>query len=555
MFILSTASAATPSCYAVPVSLCLSQSSVPSTPVPQAETEELWHGQPRAGLRPKECHGFADMPSSTRDNGPANKRHRTCEEDPCETFVLASQTADITMAPTVPKPQPYWTAVPPQSCLCVPSLGCTCDLNHPYIYAKAACAAREPPKRPSLLPHRRCHMVEGIVMAVAAEDCTPQPATVGCALDRAITMTLAPHWETESVVPCCLECLAAAQFALHPEQPVLMAPGPLFHLREEEPQQHHQLQKAHLMPVQSDTCQYRTHPRSDFPTDPGRPARPMQQQQLQFPQQPNKLVSQPSEGRPSQEQPRHQQQPGVPWPEYSRTCAPMALRSLDGGQPVICYSSIAETADGAEFIQYYHLPFHQYQLWQRPRWHLPLEHQHLKWQLVPEDAELLQWHGSVPYHYYHHNHHRYHQRRHPRIPFFAPSTPPLDSGAPSECIVLLCRALWMSEGTTARLALHIWNRICGMVRLLVSVRPPAHGHRHGSTATAAADRIYSVAAVWLAAKLEESRREVPLVHTFAAVARTLPSVLVAAELRVLHWCEWAPYKGFLPDDSHLLVNL
>ncbi|GLI60995.1 hypothetical protein VaNZ11_003252, partial [Volvox africanus] len=239
MFILSTASAATPSCYAVPVSVCLSQSSVPSTPVPQAETEGPWHGQPGAGLRPYECRGFGAMPSSSRDNGPANKRHRACEEHPCDAFVLASQTANITMAPNVPKPQPYWTAVPTQSCLSVPLLGCTCDLNHPYVYGRAACVSRQPLKRPSQRPHLRCHMVEEIVVAVPTEDYTPQPAAVDCASDRAMTMTLAHHWETESVVPCCLECLAAAQLALHPEHPDFVAPGPgpTFQFPEEEQQQ------------------------------------------------------------------------------------------------------------------------------------------------------------------------------------------------------------------------------------------------------------------------------------------------------------------------------
>ncbi|EFJ52384.1 hypothetical protein VOLCADRAFT_86767 [Volvox carteri f. nagariensis] len=154
-------------------------------------------------------------------------------------------------------------------------------------------------------------------------------------------------------------------------------------------------------------------------------------------------------------------------------------------------------------------------------------------------------------------------RQRPCIPFFVPTTPPLDADVPSERILRLCRALCMSEGSTARLALHIWSRITGMVRLLVSMRPHARNHRQTSSsadvttvaAAAAADRVYSVATVWLAAKLEQSRCEVPSVHTLAAAGRTLPSVVIAAELRVLQWCGWAPYTGFVPDDSHLLIEL
>lgn len=112
----------------------------------------------------------------------------------------------------------------------------------------------------------------------------------------------------------------------------------------------------------------------------------------------------------------------------------------------------------------------------------------------------------------------------------------------------------MSESTTARLALHIWTRIRGMLPLLVALRPTTVVP-DAARAAVTADRLYSVTSFWLAAKLEESRPKLPTVHSLADAARTRPSVLVAAERRILHWCEWAPYSGFVPDESHLLIDL
>lgn len=48
-----------------------------------------------------------------------------------------------------------------------------------------------------------------------------------------------------------------------------------------------------------------------------------------------------------------------------------------------------------------------------------------------------------------------------------------------------------------------------------------------------------------AAKLEEPRHDVPAAGVLCHLARTLPGVLAAVEVRVLGWCEWAPYRGYV----------
>ncbi|KAG2447923.1 hypothetical protein HYH02_007376 [Chlamydomonas schloesseri] len=59
-------------------------------------------------------------------------------------------------------------------------------------------------------------------------------------------------------------------------------------------------------------------------------------------------------------------------------------------------------------------------------------------------------------------------------------------------------------------------------------------------------RVYAVAAVWIAAKLEEPRDDLPATATLAALARCSSAVLSEAELRILQWCDWAPLQGFVP---------
>ncbi|GFR47056.1 hypothetical protein Agub_g8741 [Astrephomene gubernaculifera] len=206
---------------------------------------------------------------------------------------------------------------------------------------------------------------------------------------------------------------------------------------------------------------------------------------------------------------------------------------------------------------------------------------------VPQEPSLYL--PSVPQHHQQQQQsplrpHHHQQQQQTSWLLFAPTTPPrcLDHPAPAACcpqdyILQLSHAFHMRPETTARLALHIWNRVQPMVQLVISVRHESFFTRHhqqqqellllptGPIAQPAAaavkarallsEQIYAVAALWLAAKLEERRRELPSSRLLAGAARTLPGVLAAAELRVLQWCEWAPYWGFVPDESHLLVDL
>lgn len=85
--------------------------------------------------------------------------------------------------------------------------------------------------------------------------------------------------------------------------------------------------------------------------------------------------------------------------------------------------------------------------------------------------------------------------------------------------------------------------------------PRAGGRGSSGGAAASAERAYSMACVWVSAKLEEQRRDVPHVGFLAHLVGTGPGVLVAMEVRVLEWCGWSPYNGYLPDDAHLLVDM
>eukprot|EP00198_Chlamydomonas_reinhardtii_P006049 XP_001695385.1 predicted protein [Chlamydomonas reinhardtii] len=88
-------------------------------------------------------------------------------------------------------------------------------------------------------------------------------------------------------------------------------------------------------------------------------------------------------------------------------------------------------------------------------------------------------------------------------------------------------------------------------------QPAAHLNKPGSCSAAllapqqrvlplVPTRVYAVAAVWVAAKVMETREELPSMTTLAAIARSSPGVLSEAELRILQWCDWAPMAGFEP---------
>ncbi|PNW82673.1 hypothetical protein CHLRE_06g288950v5 [Chlamydomonas reinhardtii] len=143
-----------------------------------------------------------------------------------------------------------------------------------------------------------------------------------------------------------------------------------------------------------------------------------------------------------------------------------------------------------------------------------------------------------------------------RLPRFGPSMPATNSTY--EWIMHVCTALVLTPDSTGRLAAHIFHRVEDAVRLMVAARPYAGPGRRddgagGASGMAAAERVYGMAAIWIAAKLEERRREMPRASSLAAVVRTTPGVLAAVELRILQWVDWAPLEGFVPDDSHLLT--
>jgi hypothetical protein len=127
--------------------------------------------------------------------------------------------------------------------------------------------------------------------------------------------------------------------------------------------------------------------------------------------------------------------------------------------------------------------------------------------------------------------------------------------SPAEWILQVCARLRLGVGTSGRLACHLWARAEGMVRLVACVRSPLSVRDAAAGGQEAAARVYAAAALWLAAKLEEQRKDVPPASAVALVALDAPvrELLAAAELRMLSWLAWAPYAGYVPDDVHLLT--
>ncbi|KAG2440002.1 hypothetical protein HXX76_004119 [Chlamydomonas incerta] len=160
---------------------------------------------------------------------------------------------------------------------------------------------------------------------------------------------------------------------------------------------------------------------------------------------------------------------------------------------------------------------------------------------------------------------------------------------PEEYLLCAARSMQLDLDATARLALHIWRRCSGMVTILQSIRPPrvtslgcelgASGAPQTTAAAPAYDssmpqqlvptpparrsstglsngpglacapslpRACATACLWLAVKLEEDRRTAPPVRVLAAVSRTSAAELADLELRILHWLEWAPCRGYVP---------
>ncbi|PNW84467.1 hypothetical protein CHLRE_03g145467v5 [Chlamydomonas reinhardtii] len=181
---------------------------------------------------------------------------------------------------------------------------------------------------------------------------------------------------------------------------------------------------------------------------------------------------------------------------------------------------------------------------------------------------------------------------------------------PEEYLLCAARSMQLDLDSTARLALHIWQRCSGMVTILQSIRTvdlkprggrctacpgapccPQQSACHCAACTGgalpqagAATSIYdsstsqllvptrparlsisgspsdggsfsgaaslpracATACLWLAVKLEEDRRTAPPVRVLAAVSRTSASELASLELRILQWLEWAPCRGYLP---------
>ncbi|GIL67608.1 hypothetical protein Vafri_20963 [Volvox africanus] len=151
---------------------------------------------------------------------------------------------------------------------------------------------------------------------------------------------------------------------------------------------------------------------------------------------------------------------------------------------------------------------------------------------------------------------------------FTPSAIPCDSvlllniKVASDYMAGLSRGLGKLGITTVRLAEHIWKRINDPLRVLVLEAMWTKGCTTGQPISAAAARagtaqmaamlqLYSVASLWVATKLEEIWWEVPSGQIMAKAGRTTPALLLEAEVRVLQWCEWAPYNGFVRDDAHL----
>ncbi|GIL58819.1 hypothetical protein Vafri_13797 [Volvox africanus] len=115
-----------------------------------------------------------------------------------------------------------------------------------------------------------------------------------------------------------------------------------------------------------------------------------------------------------------------------------------------------------------------------------------------------------------------------------------------EFILQATRALRLSPDTCGRLAIHIWRRVGGIVRLVLSIRHPRMDGDDPWVA-ASAYRIHATACLWVASKVEEQRRVVAEARELAALSQTSAEVLCAAELRLLAWVEWCPLRGYLPS--------
>ncbi|GLI59528.1 hypothetical protein VaNZ11_001420 [Volvox africanus] len=115
-----------------------------------------------------------------------------------------------------------------------------------------------------------------------------------------------------------------------------------------------------------------------------------------------------------------------------------------------------------------------------------------------------------------------------------------------EFILQATRALRLSPDTCGRLAVHIWRRVGGIVRLVLSIRHPQIDGDNPRVA-ASAYRIHATACLWVASKVEEQRRVVAEARELAALSQTSAEMLCAAELRLLAWVEWCPLRGYLPS--------
>ncbi|GIL77161.1 hypothetical protein Vretimale_3167 [Volvox reticuliferus] len=128
----------------------------------------------------------------------------------------------------------------------------------------------------------------------------------------------------------------------------------------------------------------------------------------------------------------------------------------------------------------------------------------------------------------------------------ASSRPAFCAADGEEFILQATRALGLSLDTCGRLALHIWRRVGGIVRLVLSIRHP-HIDRGDPRVAASAYRIHATACLWVASKVEEQRRVVAEARELAALSQTSAEALCAAELRLLAWVEWCPLRGYLPS--------
>ncbi len=89
-----------------------------------------------------------------------------------------------------------------------------------------------------------------------------------------------------------------------------------------------------------------------------------------------------------------------------------------------------------------------------------------------------------------------------------PSASPLGPGA-EDWIMSATRALLLSPGATGRLALHLWRRTQGYVRLVASIRQP-YADVVDPRDKAHTERLYAAACLWLAGEVTTSFCNCPL---------------------------------------------